>query len=56
MGVGAALCDLCVLCGEIVVYFVRISAKEGVNVVREARGRGLPINGETLHNYVSFTS
>ena len=38
------------------VYFVHISAKEGVNAVREARGRGLAINGETLHNYVSFTA
>ena len=38
------------------VYFVPISAKGGVNVVREARGRGLPINDETLHNYVSFTA
>ena len=38
------------------VYFVHISAKEGVNAVREARGRVLPINGERLHNYVSFTA
>ena len=38
------------------VYFVHVSAREGVNAVREARGRGLPIYGETLHNYVSFTS
>ena len=38
------------------VYFVHVSAKEGVNAIREARGRGLPIYGETLHNYVSFTS
>ena len=38
------------------VYFVNISPKESVNAIREARGRGLPINGETLHNYVSFTA
>ena len=38
------------------VYFVHVSAKEGVNAIREARGRGLPIYGETLHNYVSFTA
>ena len=38
------------------VYFVHISAREGVNAVREARGKGLPIYGETLHNYVSFTA
>ena len=24
--------------------------------IREARGKGLPIYGETLHNYVSFTA
>ena len=44
-----ALCNVWVLCGEIAVYFVQISAKEGFKVVREARG-GLPIYGETLHN------
>ena len=38
------------------VYFVHVSAKEGVQAIREARGRGLPVYGETLHNYVSFTS
>jgi dihydropyrimidinase len=38
------------------VYFVHVSAKEGVQAIREARGRGLPIYGETLHNYVSFTA
>lgn len=38
------------------VYFVHVSAKEGVNAIREARGRGLPVYGETLHNYASFTS
>ncbi len=38
------------------VYFVHVSAREGVNAVREARGRGLPIYAETLHNYASFTS
>ena len=38
------------------VYFVHVSAKEGVEAIREARGRGLPIYGETLHNYVSFTA
>ena len=38
------------------VYFVHVSAKEGVNAIREARGRGMPIYGETLHNYASFTA
>jgi dihydropyrimidinase len=38
------------------VYFVHVSAKEGVGAIQEARGRGLPVYGETLHNYVSFSA
>jgi len=38
------------------LYFVHISAKEGLNAVREARSRDLPVYGETLHNYVSFNA
>ena len=38
------------------VYFVHVSAKEGVAALREARSRGLPIYGETLHNYLAFTA
>jgi dihydropyrimidinase len=38
------------------VYFVHVSAKEGVRAIQEARGKGLPIYGETLHNYVSFSA
>ncbi len=38
------------------VYFVHVSAKEGVQAIQEAREKGLPIYGETLHNYVSFTA
>ena len=38
------------------VYFVHVSAKEGVNAIREFRGKGLPIYGETLHNYVTFNA
>jgi dihydropyrimidinase len=37
-------------------YFVHVSAKEGLNAIREARGKGMPIYGETLHNYVTFNS
>ena len=36
-------------------YFVHVSAKEGVNAIREARSRGHAIYGETLHNYACFT-
>ena len=38
------------------VYFVHVSAKEGVNAIAEARSQGQPVYGETLHNYASFTS
>jgi len=38
------------------VYFVHVSAKQGVEAIREGRSDGLPVYGETLHNYFSFTS
>ena len=38
------------------VYFVHTSAKEGVEAVGEARGRGQPVYGETLHNYACFNA
>ena len=38
------------------VHFVHVSAKEGVNAIRRGSVRNLPIYGETLHNYASFTS
>ena len=38
------------------VYFVHVSAREGVNSIREARGRGMPVYGETLHNYACFNA
>ena len=38
------------------VYFVHTSAKEGVEAVREARAKGLPIYAETLHHYACFTA
>lgn len=37
-------------------YFVHVSAKEGVRSIKQAREQGLPIYGETLHNYLCFTS
>ncbi len=37
------------------VYMVHVSAREGVEAIREARAKGLPAYGETLHNYISFT-
>ena len=38
------------------VYFVHTSAKEGVDAIGEARAEGLPIYGETLHQYACFNA
>ncbi len=38
------------------VYLVHVSAREGVQAIQEARSKGLPVYGETIHNYVSFTA
>ena len=34
------------------IYFVHTSAREGVAAIEEARAKGLPVYGETLHHYV----
>jgi len=38
------------------VYFVHTSAKEGVDTIGEARADGLPVYGETLHQYACFNA
>ena len=38
------------------VYFVHVSARSGVEAVGRARSRGLPVYGETLHNYACFNA
>jgi len=38
------------------VYFVHVSAKEGIQAIGESRGKGMPIYGETLHNYCCFNA
>ena len=38
------------------VYFVHVSARQGVTAVQEARGRGMPVYAETLHNYVTWNA
>ncbi|HYB41573.1 MAG TPA: amidohydrolase family protein [Candidatus Methylomirabilis sp.] len=38
------------------VYFVHTSAREGVEAIAEARGLGLPVYGETLHQYACFNA
>jgi dihydropyrimidinase len=37
------------------VYFVHVTAKEGVTAIAEARNEGQPVYGEALHNYLQFT-
>lgn len=41
---------------EAAVYFVHTSATEGVEAIQQARARGLPVYGETLHHYACRTS
>ena len=36
------------------IYFVHVSAQQGVRNIAEARANGRPIYGETLHNYCCF--
>ena len=38
------------------VYFVHISAIEGIQEVARARSLGMPVYGETLHNYACFSA
>ena len=38
------------------VYFVHTSAREGVESIAEARAQGLPVYGETLHQYACFNA
>jgi dihydropyrimidinase len=39
----------------IALYFMHVSAANGVRALREARARGMPIYGETLHQYLMYT-
>jgi dihydropyrimidinase len=38
------------------LYMMHVSAGTGVRAIREARAKGLPIYGETLHQYMLYTS
>ncbi|HEX2170823.1 MAG TPA: amidohydrolase family protein, partial [Dehalococcoidia bacterium] len=38
------------------LYMMHVSAATGVRAIAEARSKGLPIYGETLHQYALFTS
>lgn len=37
------------------LYFMHVSAATGVEAIREARLRGTPVYGETLHQYLMYT-
>jgi dihydropyrimidinase len=39
----------------ITLYFMHVSAASGVSAIREARALGMPIYGETLHQYLMYT-
>ncbi|MDQ8729284.1 amidohydrolase family protein [Bradyrhizobium sp. LHD-71] len=38
------------------LYMMHVSAASGVSAIREARAKDLPIYGETLHQYIMYTS
>jgi dihydropyrimidinase len=40
----------------IALYFMHVSAANGVEALREARARGMPVYGETLHQYLMYTA
>ncbi len=38
------------------VYFVHVTAREGMNAIVRGRAQGLPIYGEVLHHFLCFTA
>ncbi|MGH7067068.1 MAG: amidohydrolase family protein [Acetobacteraceae bacterium] len=38
------------------LYMMHVSAASGVTAIRDARARGLPVYGETLHQYMLYSS
>ncbi|MCC6534416.1 MAG: amidohydrolase family protein [Burkholderiales bacterium] len=40
----------------IALYFMHVSAANGVRAIREARALGMPVYGETLHQYLMYTA
>jgi len=38
------------------LYMMHVSAESGVSAIRDARARGVPIYGESLHQYMLYTS
>lgn len=42
--------------GKAAIYFMHVSAATGVEAIREARAKGSPVYGETLHQYMMFNA
>jgi dihydropyrimidinase len=40
----------------IALYFMHVSAASGVEAIQEARASGMPMYGETLHQYLMYTA
>ncbi|MGZ5232344.1 MAG: amidohydrolase family protein, partial [Burkholderiales bacterium] len=40
----------------IALYFLHVSAASGVEAIREARANGMPMYGETLHQYLLYSA
>ena len=38
------------------IYFVHVTAREGVEAISRGRAQGLPVYGEVLHHFLCFTS
>ena len=38
------------------LYFMHVSAAAGIEAIREARNRGMPVYGETLHQYLMYNA
>jgi dihydropyrimidinase len=38
------------------LYIVHVSSREGLELISESQAKGQPVYGESLHNYLAFTS
>jgi len=41
--------------GKAAIYFMHVSAGTGIQAIREARAKGSPVYGETLHQYLMYS-
>ncbi|MDQ1536665.1 MAG: dihydropyrimidinase [Actinomycetota bacterium] len=47
------ICEMVAMTGG-AVYFAHVTSGDGMHAIMAARGRGLPVYGEALHNYLGF--